>query len=205
MKNAHILIPFLKAALVKRESEVKIHSTILRLLTLLEDRMFASIIFPQSPWICFLFWTCYCIDPIKAVPLNVQRDKYWIYATHLQHTFIVLTMLVDLVAKKHQYPSKMEGIRTMLVFSVGYNILLTIRGIVYNDWTYSFFAQMDGLAVFVAYVLGNCLLILTYCLGDFLNSVKSIWFQKLFFQMKEVQASKSDWEVVLGIKTPPLG
>ncbi|XP_063712303.1 androgen-dependent TFPI-regulating protein-like [Symsagittifera roscoffensis] len=172
------LFASLKAALENGNSSVKIHATLVKLLTILESRMFTCIIFPQAPLICLAFWGCFLLDPAAAVPLHVQKDKYWIYATHLQHTFIVLTMLFDFLVKEHEYcSSKLQGIRTMLVFTIGYNILLTIRGIVYNDWTYSFVQQMDGLQIIAMIIVGNLLLSANYCFGHFLHSIKSQWMK----------------------------
>ncbi|XP_075253541.1 androgen-dependent TFPI-regulating protein-like [Convolutriloba macropyga] len=170
----------LRCALEKRPTSVKIHATIVKLLTIVENRMFTCIIFPQALPICVSFWGCFLMDPVGAVPLHVQRDQYWIYATHLQHTFIVVTMLFDFLVKEHQYcSSKLQGIRTMLVFTVGYNILLSFRGIIYNDWTYNFIQTLDGSQIFAMIILGNVLLSANYCLGQFLTSIKTKWINKV--------------------------
>ncbi|KAK3087759.1 hypothetical protein FSP39_010246 [Pinctada imbricata] len=137
-------------------------------------------------FVVLTFWGIYAVDRELVYPKKLDKIiPPWL--NHVMHTTVLPFLLVDKFLVYHQYPSKKNGITTLMSFAGIY--LAWILWIAYhaNIWVYPILRVMTPVqrAVFIVLLLGFFISI--YIVGEALN--KFLWRKERAVLQKEKKMS----------------
>lgn len=142
----------------KRESEVS---------AFLCDLLFAIWVFPIGMTVSILFWALYLADPHSCQNENEAKlIPTWL--NQYMHTLTGVAVLLEVLLFKHEYPSKLAGIRGVLAFGVLYTTWVFLIAYYAEFWVYPFLEKMSLPSIVCFFGAAYVLLVLLYLLGDWL-------------------------------------
>lgn len=107
-----------------------------------KDFLHASLGYPVSMFVAVVFWGLMFIDRELVFPKVLDPYFPW-WLNHLMHTMILISTMIEMVLAPRQYPRRLAGLSTVVIFDFMYLIWVHVIHYKSGVWVYPLLPLMS--------------------------------------------------------------